>query len=366
MKNVSKKVLILGASGIVGYAAMKHFRTVEGCEVVGVARRPPADTFGAKTVALDLTDSEACAAVIDSHPDVTHVLYAAVQESSDVSSGWRSTEQIDLNDRMFRNILGPLVERSRTLQHVALLQGGKAYGSHVRKVPPIPVREGKDEWRTQDNFYWRHEDYLRQSQMGRSWRWTILRPPAIFGEAIGSALSKIGPIGVYGAILKEKGLPLSFPGGERRIRQTMDADLLARCIAWAGVSPNAHNEVFNVSNGDVYTWQDLWPTVASAMAMEVGEPSPHSLAAELPKRSAEWDVIRQKYGLVAPPLMEFVGSSLTYLDWTWSYNVPNPPSSIMSCVKIMKAGFTEVMDTEDMMRDLFKRYQDKRLLPPVG
>jgi nucleoside-diphosphate-sugar epimerase len=52
-----KKVLIAGASGLVGYAALKHFSSVPDCEVLVVSRRPPPETLGARFLALDLTDA---------------------------------------------------------------------------------------------------------------------------------------------------------------------------------------------------------------------------------------------------------------------------------------------------------------------
>jgi hypothetical protein len=39
------------------------------------------------------------------------------------------------------------------------------------------------------------------------------------------------------------------------------------------------------------------------------------------------------------------------------------PPSIVSTVKINRAGFTEMMDTEDMFRKWFKHARSSRLLP---
>ena len=46
----------------------------------------------------------------------------------------------------------------------------------------------------------------------------------------------------------------------------VDTDLLARAMEWAAdVAEAARNEIFNITNGDVATWQDLWPTMADAL-----------------------------------------------------------------------------------------------------
>ena len=54
-----KKVLIAGATGLVGYAAMKQFASQPDCEVVAVSRRRPDETFGARW--LPLAPSVPCA-----------------------------------------------------------------------------------------------------------------------------------------------------------------------------------------------------------------------------------------------------------------------------------------------------------------
>ena len=65
-------------------------------------------------------------------------------------------------------------------------------------------------------------------------------------------MNAIPAIGVYAALLREAGLPLSFPGGAPSIAEAVDADLLARACAWAAASPQCHNEIYNITNGDVF------------------------------------------------------------------------------------------------------------------
>lgn len=89
-----------------------------------------------------------------------------------------------------------------------------------------------------------------------------------------------------------------------------------------------------------------------------------SLAAEMPKRAAEWDAIRVRHGLAAPALMPFVGLSYQFLDSLLGYGDPTRAApGIVSTVKIRRAGFTDAIDTEAMFRKWFRRLQDDRLLP---
>ena len=75
------------------------------------------------------------------------------------------------------------------------------------------------------------------------------------------------------------GLPFRFPGSEsvyRALYQVTSADLLARATVWAGESPAAQNELFNVTNGDTLRWQHMWPRMAKMLGMEVADPVPFS------------------------------------------------------------------------------------------
>src|ERR1700723_1368672 len=242
-----KQVLIAGASGLVGYAAMRHFGADPDCDVIALSQRAPDDTHGARFLPLDLTDAAACGQLAANLPDVTHLVYAALYERPGLVAGWREREQIEINDRMFRNVFDALERHAKKLRHVTLLQGTKAYGVHVRALA-VPARENRSEMHQQPNFYWNQENHLRALQRGKDWSWSILRPVLIVGYSTGSALNVIPALGAYAALRREAGLDLPFPGGAPRVAQAIDADLLARVIGWGGETGKARNEVFNIRN----------------------------------------------------------------------------------------------------------------------
>jgi len=356
-----KTILIAGATGLVGYAALKHFTQHPGQDVIALSRRMPRETFGARFIPLDLTDPARCRAMIRGLSGVTHLVYAALFELPGLVEGWRDERQIRTNDLMLRNLLDPLLEASLGLRHVTLLQGTKAYGVHVRPLT-VPAREGRSDMREQPNFYWAQEDYLRQAQSGSDWHWTILRPVLIVGEAIGGAMNLIPALGVYAALMRRRGDVLPYPGGAPRVGQAVDADLLARAIGWAGVSHKARNETFNVTNGDVFVWENVWPAIAEAVGMRTGPPSPQALN-DL-HGEADWDLVRTRHNLLAPPLREFVGQSMEYADYQMRHGRTEiGPPSIVSTIKINQAGFQDTMDTEVMFRKWFRAFQRMRLLP---
>jgi len=361
-----KQVLIAGGSGLVGYAAIRSFGADPDCDVIALSRRPPDVTHGARFRPLDLTDAAASEQLAASLPDVTHLVYAALHERPGLVAGWREREQIETNERMFRNLLDPLERHAKNLRHVTLLQGTKAYGVHVRPLS-VPARENRSEMHEQPNFYWNQENHLRALQRGKDWAWSILRPVLIVGYSTGSAMNVIPAIGVYAAFKRETGLALPFPGGGPRVAQAIDADLLARAIAWAGEAASARNEIFNITNGDVFVWENVWPAIAASLGMQPGGHVPLSLDREIRPREAEWEAIRARHGLRSGNLRDFVGLSFEYADYTMGYgrNAPGPPA-IVSTIKLMQAGFIEVIDTELMFAKYFAEFQANRLLPPAA
>jgi nucleoside-diphosphate-sugar epimerase len=358
-----KKVVVAGATGLVGNAAVRHFGASDGCEVVALSRRKPRELHGARYVQVDLTDPAQCTRLSVELQGATHLVYAALYEGPNLIDGWRDPSQIRTNDLMLRNLMAVLEPAAPSLRHVALLQGTKAYGVHVRPLT-VPAREGRSEMYEQPNFYWAQENFLRELQHGKAWHWSILRPVLIVGEAMGGAMDLIPPLGVYAAILRGQGRALDYPGGAARVAQAVDVDLLARAIGWAGEAEAARNEAFNVTNGDVFSWENVWPAIAEALDMKPGGAVPLSLAETYPQWVAPWDALRHKHDLISPGLEQFVGLSFQYADYSMRYGQTQPgPPSIVSTVKINKAGFTEMMDTEDMFRKWFRQARSNRLLP---
>jgi nucleoside-diphosphate-sugar epimerase len=359
----SKKVVVAGATGLVGNAALRHFGMEGESDVVALSRRRPRDLHGARHVPIDLTEPAQCAAAAPELQGATHLVYAALYEGPDLVNGWRDPNQIRTNDAMLRNLMAALEPAAPALRHVALLQGTKAYGVHVRPLT-VPAREGRSEMYEQPNFYWAQENFIRELQRGKPWHWSILRPVLIVGETIGGAMDLIPPLGVYAAMLREQGRALDYPGGAARVSQAVDVDLLARAIAWTGEAKAARNEAFNVTNGDVFTWANIWPAIAEALEMKPGVAVPLSLANAYPKWIAPWERLRTQHDLISPGLEAFVGLSFQYADYSMRHGQTEPgPPSIVSTVKINQAGFTEMMDTEVMFRKWFRQAKASRLLP---
>jgi nucleoside-diphosphate-sugar epimerase len=329
-----------------------------------VSRRSPTDVGRATHLAVDLLDRAQCDGVFGAMRDVTHVVYAAVRELPGLVPGWRDAQHQQTNLAMFRNVLDPLVDACAGLRHVTLLQGTKAYGVHLGATA-TPARESSPR-HPHDNFYFLQEDHLRARQHAADWSFTILRPQVVYGTSLASPMNLVPAIGVYAAVRRARGLPLSFPGGASRVSEAVDADLLARAIDWAGDAESARGETFNITNGDVFVWRDLWPAIAEALGIEVGPDEPQRLADVMPRSEATWAEIVRRHGLRAPANLDaMVGDAFVYADLLFGYGVETVSLPVLvSTIKIRQAGFAECLDTEQMFRRSFARLQELALLPP--
>jgi nucleoside-diphosphate-sugar epimerase len=359
------RVVVFGASGVIGKAAARHFAAT-GWDTIGVSRRDPG-VAGVAHVALDLHDGEACRPALGGIPGVTHVVYAAMQEAPGLVEGWRDEELMTTNLAMLRHALDPILDdRRSSLAHVSLLQGSKAYGVHLEPVP-VPLRETTPR-HPHSNFYFLQEDHLRERQRGAGWALTILRPQVVYGDALGNPMNLIPAIGAYGAICRDRGRPLSFPGGAPHVSEAVDADLLAEVLAWAAVAPAARNETFNVANGDTFVWHYVWPAIADALGVDVGQPVPSRLAVEMRSEEERWAAVVDRYALRSPrSLRAFAGDSFAYADLLFGHGIDTPRlPTLTSTIKLRQAGFSGCRDTEEMFRRWLRRLQDDRLLPPRG
>ena len=233
------KVLIVGASGVIGAAAVDHFASLPGWKVTGLSRRRPDVEPGTvfEHVSVDLNDAAACAAAAAGFTDVTHVIYAALYEKPGLVAGWYEQDQMQTNLAMMRNLMAPLLAAAKGLRHVSVLQGTKAYGAHVHRMA-VPARESQSR-DPHDNCYWLQEDYIRGAQKGADWTFTIWRPQVVFGGALGVAMNLIPVLGAYAAICRELSEPFYCPGEQDNIIEAVDTDLIARALAWAAEAPAA-------------------------------------------------------------------------------------------------------------------------------
>jgi nucleoside-diphosphate-sugar epimerase len=356
------KVLVAGASGLIGVAAIEAFLSA-GWDLVGISRRKPALPSGRSFdfISVDLRDQHAVREALSSLSDVTHVAYAAIYENAnDLVRGWSNADQIAVNNAMLRNVIEPLISGKSALKHVSILQGTKAYGVHLHPIA-IPARES-DPRDDHANFFFDQQDYIREMGAKHGFTYTVLRPQLVTGETPG-ALNVLPAIGVYAAIRREKGEPFSFPGGPSFVWEAADANLVGQVMLWAAQAPQAANEIFNVTNGDVFEWRSAWPAMAKTLGVELGPDEPTSLAAYIRDNADVWSKIVAKYGLASSDLRSFVGQGDQHADFAFAYGAPAGPVAFVSTVKLRKAGFNAAVDTQEAFSAALQSLIDRKLLP---
>jgi nucleoside-diphosphate-sugar epimerase len=293
-----------------------------------------------------------CQNKLKSLTEVTHIFHAAYIERPSLA------EMVAPNLTMLKNVVDCLEPIASNLKHIQIIQGTKYYGSHLGPFK-TPAKES-DPRHLPPNFYFDQEDFIKERQQGRSWSWSAPRPHTVCGFSIGSPMNLSTVIAVYATILKELGLPLShpgLPGNYKALYQVIDARLLAKAMTWLATEPKCANEAFNITNGDYFRWENLWPQFARYFGMELGHSRHINLTDMMADKGPLWDRIVKKYGLKPYRYEEIVA-------WPYGDFVFSTEWDIMSnLTKARRYGFHDVVDTEEMFIRLFDEYRKNKIIP---
>ena len=343
--------VIVGATGIIGGNLMRHLVALPGWEVTGLCRQPPQGADAGRYIAVDLQDAEASAA-LGHLRETTHIFYAGFVPAN----GWAA--HVAPNLALLRNALGAIEPVAKNLRHVCLVQGTKYYGAHLGPYK-TPAKES-DPRHMPPNFYYDQQDHLEARQSGKGWTWSALRPQAITGFAVGNPMNLVSVIAVYAAISRELGLPLRFPGkpGNWAALMTVtDAGLLARAMTWAATTPACANQAFNITNGDHFRWQNLWPRIARVMNLEAGPLQTIDLAAFMADKAAMWGEMTRRYGLRETPWEKAA-------NWAFgNYALGMEYDHMSDTTKSRRYGFLEFVDTEERLLEQLAELRRLRFIP---
>jgi len=347
-----KTVVVAGAVGVIGRAVLAHYERVPEVRLVGLSRHAPDFPTRAEHIAVDLSDAASCAQRLGGLADATHLVYAAYQERPTLSG------LVAPNLGMLRNVVDALEAAAPRLEHISLMQGGKAYGCHLGPFV-TPARE-TDARHLPPNFYFDQEDLLRSRAQGARWSWTAFRPEAVCGLAVGNPMNLLMVIAVYATLCKALGAPLEFPGSAASydaLYQVTDGRILARAVEWAGETPSCRGEAFNITNGDYFRWSGMWPRIAASFDMVPGPPRPISLVDTMADKGPLWDEIVRRHGL-RPYRYEQIVS--------WAFGdaiLKTPYDNITSTIKARRHGFADCIDTADMFVELLAELRDFGVIP---
>lgn len=348
----SIQALIAGASGIIGRGTARTL-TQQNIPFKGLARH---SIEGLETVTVDLRDRTATAQAIAAQAsETTHLFYAALAPDANLSL------EAQQNAQMLENLIDALEKAQAPLQRVVIYQGFKIYGIHLPgAVVPTPARED-DASHMPPNLYQAQEAILAERAPQAEWDYVVLRPDLVVdGNVYGNPMHIALTVGVFAALSRELGVPLRFPGTNaayRVLMQFTDADLLGRASVWAATTPAAGGEAFNVTNGDVFRWQRLWPDIAEHLGLDSAPPMPLTLTEHMADKGEVWRQLAERHGLVEPNLDRLAG-------WAFADMLFHTETDIISDVnKLRRFGFTETAEARQSMLNALDRLKQQRVLP---
>lgn len=347
-----RTALIAGAQGVIGRNLIDHLKAEGEWDIIGLSRRAGAPEEKVAHVAVDLLDPEDARRKLAPLSAVTHVFYAAYQDRG----SW--AELVAPNLAMLVNLMDGIEAAAPGLRHVSLMQGYKVYGAHLGPFktparetdpPPMPPEFNVDQQR-----------FLEARQKGKTWTWSALRPSVVGGIALGNPMNLIVAIAVYAAMSKELGLPLRFPGkpgAYDKLIEMTDAGLLARATSWAASEPRAANQAFNINNGDLFRWNDMWPRIARFFDMAVAEPMQLQLSLVMADKEPLWTSMIEKYGLAPTPYKDVSSWPFADFVFSWDYDF------FADGGKARRLGFHDYVDSEEMFLTLFAELRRRRIIP---
>jgi nucleoside-diphosphate-sugar epimerase len=323
--------------------------------IYGASRRTPAyasNLANFRHVPVDLLDPADTAKALGDLTEITHVFSCGYVDRTDVK------QLIDDNVALVKNPLDVLERTAPGLERIVLVQGTKYYGCHLGPFK-TPARETDPRVPNLDFFYYAQEDSVVASQRGKKWTWSAVRPHSICGFAVGNAMNLITVIGVYAAVCKELGLPLGFPGSQRaydKLFQLSDARLLAEASEWAALEPSAAGEAFNVTNGDLFRWSNVWPRIAELFGMAAGGPGAPKLSEFMADKEPVWNAIVSREKLKPYTFSEI--ASWPYGDYVFGidYDV------ISDTRKARSHGLRLEVDSEAMLLEMLGDLKRTRVL----
>jgi nucleoside-diphosphate-sugar epimerase len=353
---MAKTALVVDASGIIG-SATATLLVEKGWAVQGLARRPTAQA-NVQPVMADLQDAEGTkTALANIDPKAVFITTWLRQDSE--------AENIRVNSAMVRNLLDGLPKPSGP-RHVALVTGLKhylgpfeAYGKGT--LPQTPFREEQGRLDI-ENFYYAQEDEVFAAAARDRFTWSVHRPHTVIGKAVGNAMNMGTTLAVYATLCRETGRPFAFPGSAAQwsgLTDMTDAGQLAEQLLWAADTEAAHNQAFNIVNGDVFRWQWMWSRIAEWFGLEAApfDGTPYPLEQQMADDAGIWRNIAQRDRLAEPDLARLAS------PWHTDADLGRPIEVVTDMSKSRRLGFTGYKPTDDAFFALFERLRTDRLIP---
>lgn len=352
MTEKTKKAVVVGANGIIGSNLIAHLVELGDWDIVGLSRRGGETVGKVSHIAVDLLNAAEAKAKLSHLTNITHIFYAAYQDRP----SW--ADLVAPNLAMLVNVVNAIEPIAPSLEHISLMQGYKVYGAHLGPFK-TPARE-TDANHMPPEFNIDQQDFLEALQKGKSWNWSALRPSVVIGFALGNPMNLASVIAVYASMSKELGIPLRFPGkpgAYHSLLEMTDAGLLARATVFIATNPQCGNQAFNINNGDLFRWSELWPRIAQYFGLDVAPPLPMSLNVIMADKAKLWEQMVEKHGLAPTPYSDVSAWGFGDFVFGWDYDF------FADGTKLRRAGFHEYIHTEEMFLRVFDDLKARKIIP---
>lgn len=347
-----KTALVVGAGGVIGRNLIEHLITLPEWDIIGVSRRGRENTKRIRYISADLLDPLDVRQKLGSLSEVTHIFYAAYQDKPT----W--AELVPPNLAMLVNVVDVIEPVAHALQHISLMQGYKVYGAHLGPFK-TPARE-TDPKHMPPEFNIDQQNFLEERQQGKRWTWSALRPSVVGGFALGNPMNLALVIAIYASMSKELGLPLRFPGkpgAYHSLLEMTDAGLLAKATVWAATDTRCANQAFNITNGDLFRWSEMWPKIAAYFNLETAPPLQMSLSVVMEDKETLWNNMVEKYGLASNSYQSVSSWAFGDFVFSWDYDF------FADGTKARRLGFHEFVETERMFMNIFDGLRKAKVIP---
>ncbi|WP_247237382.1 SDR family oxidoreductase [Telluribacter sp. SYSU D00476] len=348
-----KTALVTGGNGIIGSNLAQYLTQTDNWDVIITSRSNLHYESSAKFVALDLTDPVAVEAKAEELKSVTHVFFGSYVEKHNLA------EQTSTNLALIENLVNGIEKLAPGFEHITFIQGGKAYGARLG-IYKTPAKETALR-SFPPNFYYSQEDFLRQASQGKKWNWTALRPDIVIGFTIGNPMNLSNLIAAYASMCKELGVAMRFPGTPKAYKVVVNVtgvDVLSRSMEWAAISENTRNEIFNITNGDVFRWEQAWKKFGDFFGVEIDEPQTFSMQEYMADKEPLWNEMVKKYNLAPYSLNQLVQWGFGDFIFNTEYD------AFFDVNKARRFGFHEMhTDSIDYMLSAFQTLKDKKINP---
>lgn len=345
-----KVALVAGASGIVGQQLIQTL-LADQWQVTALTHRADLTVSGTGVLAVDLREVQQSHERLTSLTDVTHLFYSAWLNAAD----WEA--MVGPNLAMLQNLVRTM-EDIAPLEHVSLMQGYKVYGAHLGRFK-TPARES-DPGVPGAEFNAAQLNWLSAQQQGKAWHWSAPRPGVVGSDRPGNSMNLALNLAIYASICRSARLPFRFPGSPETWHSMVDftdAALLADATIWAACSPEAHNQAFNINNGDLWRWSELWPVIAAWFELDIAPPVSLSFRQMLQDYRALWREIAAENALAEADILALSDGTFADFVFGWNYDMFGDGS------KLRRAGFHGYRATDEMFCDLFARFRAARIIP---